>query len=335
MSGIASAPSVGSSRRATEASARPASGSHPGSPPVPSLVVLGDLVLDIAVSVREPLDPGSDAAASVRFYQGGSAANTARMAARLGGRASFVGAVGRDAWGRLLVRVLRDARVEVHAPPVAGMTARIVVLVAPDGERTFATERGAADGLLPAHLHPAWFRRDGLHLPGYSLFSVTLRDAALAACRLAREAGAAVSVDLASRRPLLARGRRAALRDLRAVAPDLLFANSDEAEALTSGGRPEALLEVAAVVALKQGRSGCVVLARSRPGSVALAVGTRPVEARDTTGAGDAFDAGFLLSWLAAPPEARRDPRVLRTAALAGHRAAHRHLGAHRRELGP
>ena len=306
--------------------------------PAPSVVSLGDLVLDIASSFREPLAPGTDAAASIRFRQGGSAANTARMLARLGARASFVGSVGRDAWGSALVRSLRDAGVAVHAPRVAGVTARIVVLVAPDGERSFATERGAADGLRPAHLQPAWFRRDALHLPAYALFHPPLRDAAYAAARSAREAGAVLSVDLASRAPLLARGRVAAREDLAGIAPDLLFANADEAAALTgtrTGARREALLELAPLVVLKQGPAGCLVLVRRGSDALALAVATRPLEAVDTTGAGDAFDAGFLFAWLAAPAESRRDLRVLRVAALAGHRAAHRHLTTVRAEIEP
>lgn len=302
---------------------------------VPSLVALGDLALDVSTALHEPLMPGSDAAAAVRFRQGGSAANTARMAARLGACASFVGAVGRDSWGAALVRSLREAGVTVHAPRVAAPTARIVVLVSPGGERSFATERGAADGLLPAHLRPAWFRHDGLHLPAYSLFQAPLREAAFAAAQMARSAGAAISVDLASRHPLLARGRREARHDLLALAPDLLVANDEEA-AVLRGGRPrEALLELAPVVVLKQGRGGCLVLVRREGGPTALAVATRAVDAPDTTGAGDAFDAGFLLSWLGAAPGKRDDLRVLRAAALAGHGAALRLLSTTRPELDP
>ncbi len=302
---------------------------------VPSVVALGDLVLDVTTAFREPLAPGSDAAASIRFHQGGSAANTARVLARLGARVSFVGAVGRDAWGSALVRSLRDAGVAVHAPRVPGVTARIVVLVAQDGERSFATERGAADALQPEHLQAAWFRRDALHLPAYSLFSAPLRDAAFAAAAYTREGGGAVSVDLASRRPLLAHGRQAAQRDLRELAPDLLFANTDEAAALVGGRARDALLEIAPVVALKQGSSGCLVLVRRGADAIALAVATRAADAADTTGAGDAFDAGFLFAWLAASRASRADPRVLRLAALAGHRAAQRHLTAGRPELEP
>ena len=298
-------------------------------------MTLGDLVLDISVTLREPIANGSDAPAVVRFRQGGSAANTARMVSRLGGTATLVATVGRDAWGNALVRSLRDAGVAVHAPRVGAPTARIVVLVAPGGERSFLTERGAADLLLPAHLREQWFRRDGLHLPGYSLLNAPLREAALAAAGMARGQGAAISVDLSSRRPIAARGRAAARRDIEAVGPDLLFANAEEAAALTGGWRREALLDVAPVVVLKQGRSGCMVLVRRSADVTALAVAAKPVESADTTGAGDAFDAGFLVSWLAAAPEARRDPRTLRAAAMAGHRAALRHLGATRPDLEP
>lgn len=301
----------------------------------PSIVALGDLVLDVSASVREPIATGTDTPATVRFRQGGSAANTARAVARIGGTAVLVAAVGRDPWGTALVRVLRDAEVAVHAPRVAAPTARIVVIVSPNGERSFLTERGAADLLLPGHLQERWFHRDALHLPAYSLFNAPLREAAVAAAGMARAAGAAVSVDLASRRPIAARGRTGARRDIEAVAPDVLFANVEEAAALTGGWRREALLDVAPVVVLKQGRSGCLVLVRRGTDAIALAVAAKAVDAPDTTGAGDAFDAGFLVSWLAADPGARRDPRVLRTAALAGHRAALRHLTSPRPEIEP
>ena len=322
--------------RRPAAPARMAVRSHVhGRPRPPSVAALGDLVLDVSATLREPIANGSDAPAVVRFRQGGSAANTARMVARLGGTAALVAAVGRDAWGAALVRSLRDAHVAVHAPRVPAPTARIVVLVAPDGERSFLTERGAADLLAPGHLQPAWFRRDALHLPAYSLLNAPLREAALAAAEMAHAARAAVSVDLSSRRPIAARGRAAARRDIEAARPDIVFANVGEAAALTGGWRREALLEIAPLVVLKQGRSGCLVLVRRDENVIALAVAAKAIEATDTTGAGDAFDAGFLVSWLAAAPATRRDPRVLRTAALAGHRAALRHLGTARPEVEP
>ena len=102
---------------------------------------------------------------------------------------------------------------------------------------------------------------------------------------MAHEAGALVSVDLASAEPLRAFGAEPARVAVAGVAPDILFAN--EAEEAALGGR---LSELAPLLVVKLGAGGC------RVGDVV--VPTDPIEAADTTGAGDAFDAGFLLGWL-------------------------------------
>lgn len=300
------------------------------------MVALGDLVVDIVASASEPLAHASDSAGSIVFRQGGSAANTARWVARLGGGSVFVGAVGRDDWGRRLRTSLEDVGVRVCVVRKARSTARIVVLVEPGGERTFVTDRGAATQLEPGDLRTAWFRGAGaLHVPAYSLLEEPLGAATLRASELARGAGAVVSVDLASRRPLLARGRRSAWASIAAIAPDLLFANEAEAKGLAGPGGDADLLALAPIVVIKEGAAGCRILARGGSGAsepARLAVPTRPVNAADTTGAGDAFDAGFLLAWLTAPGEGRADTAVLRRAALAGHRAATRLLAGPRTE---
>jgi len=315
------------------------------------ILVLGDVVLDVVARLREPLQRGSDASGTVAFRGGGSAANTARMVARLGGEAVFIGSVGRDQWGRALEGELRRDGVTVHSVHVGAPTARIAVLVETGGERSFVTERGAADHLSAADLRTTWFREAAaLHLPAYSLLNEPLAGAAIRAVRLARDAGAIVSVDLASVRPILAIGRTAAWRRIAGVRPDVLFANGAEAAALC-GSRPlPHLLELAPVVLVKEGPAGCRILAATSvdrsgrtPGSAGpggvrasldLAVAARPVTATDTTGAGDAFDAGFLLAWLAA--DRRPGPghaAALRRAAVAGHRAAARLLSGSRPEL--
>jgi len=300
------------------------------------IVALGDLAVDIVAATKEPLAHASDAAGAIVFRQGGSAANTARWIARLGGEAAFVGAVGRDEWGRRLGASLAEAGVRVHLVRRAGRTARIVALVEPGGERTFITDRGAADQLTPEDLRAAWFAgAAGLHLPAYSLLNEPLGAAARRAAELARAAGATVSVDLASRRPLLSHGRRTAWERIAALAPDLLFANAGEAAALAGARGEHHLLDLAPVVVVKEGPGGCRLIVRGpRPGGepVRLAVATTHIAAADTTGAGDAFDAGFLLAWLGAPAETRHDTAVLRWAALAGHRAAARLLTGPRRE---
>lgn len=299
------------------------------------IVVLGDLALDVVVAPNRPAEAGTDVPGRIAFVQGGSAANTARWLGRLGARATLITAVGRDATGRTLVDAVRRDDVMVRVSRVAGArTARIAVVIGPDGERSFVTDRGAADLLDASHLKSAWFGgARALHLPIYSLIGTPVGDAGRRAIELARSAGALVSVDLASIGPLMARGRRAAYELVATTAPDVLFATSAEAEALLAGGSLDGLLDVAGIAVLKRGSKGATVLARSGAEPLRFEVATAPIAAADTTGAGDAFDAGFLLGWFAALDAGRSLPAALHRAALAGHKAAARQLSTPRPEL--
>ena len=121
-------------------------------------MVLGDLMLDVVLAPARPFERGTDVPGHVSLVQGGSAANTARWLARLGARTTLIAAVGRDAAGRALVDAVRDDKVQARVMRVAGArTGRIGVVVAPDGERSFVADRGAADALSPADLRAAWF----------------------------------------------------------------------------------------------------------------------------------------------------------------------------------
>jgi len=297
--------------------------------------VLGDLMVDVVLAPTRPLETGTDVPGRVALVQGGSAANTARWLGRLGARSSLICAVGRDAAGRALIDALREDGVVARATRVAGArSGRIGVLVTPDGERSFVADRGAADALAPDDLQASWFARaDAVHLPVYSLLGEPLGLAGRRGVTLAREAGALVSVDLASIVPLLSRGRRAARTLIDEVAPDLLFATAAEAEALLGRYRPEGLLDLAPMAVIKRGSKGATVLAREGDDQLRFEVATEHVTATDTTGAGDAFDAGFLVGWFAARAAGRSLPASLQRAALAGHRAATRQLSTPRPEL--
>jgi sugar/nucleoside kinase (ribokinase family) len=254
---------------------------------------MGDLTLDIVVRQSARIESGTDVPAAISFRAGGSAANTARAFARLGGVATFVGAVGDDRLGGLLSSALRRDGVNARLTRARGSTARLVVSVSPSGERSFLTDRGAADSLRWQPTLPALLKAtDALHLPAYSLLKKPLADTALRAARVARAAGALVSVDLASRRPLLAGGSVAARATIAAVNCDVLFANRDEAAALVGPRNLPQLLELAPVVVVKAGAAGCRVLWQD----VDMEIAARPFRASDTTGAGDGFDAGFLFS---------------------------------------
>jgi sugar/nucleoside kinase (ribokinase family) len=311
----------------------------------PRVLVLGDLVLDVVLRAAAPIESGTDVPGRVEIRQGGSAANVARWLARLGARSSLVCAVGRDGAGRSLVTQLRRDDVTVRAIRVAGhRTGRIGVLVAPSGERSFVADRRAATRMEPQDLKPEWF--DGvelIHLPAYSLLVEPLGSAGVRAVELTRARGARgalVSVDLASVGPLLAHGRREARELVTRLKPDLIFATETEAEALLGRHAPDGLLDDTKVAVIKRGPRGARVLTRddqAAPGEPPLKfdVATVPVAAEDTTGAGDAFDAGFIAGWLGAMRGGHTGTNALHRATMAGHRAATRHLRSPRTELPP
>jgi ribokinase len=301
----------------------------------PNTLVVGDLALDVVVAPDRAIEAGTDVPGRVALRQGGSAANTARWLAKLGCRSTLVCAVGRDSAGRALTRTLAADHVTVRATRVPGMrTARIGVIVEPGGERSFVADRGAADHLLPADLREAWFRGLALlHLPTYSLIDEPLSAAAGRALALAHGVGALVSLDLASIGPLLARGRASAVDLVRSTDADILFATAAEADGMLGGGTIEGLLDLAPIAIVKQGSQGATTLASEGTDRLRFEIAAPSVMATDTTGAGDAFDAGFLASWLASRAAGRSTAAALQRAALAGHRTAARHLATPRPEL--
>ena len=312
-------------------------GANAARPSSARVLVLGDLMLDVVLAASRPVESGTDVPGRVEIRQGGSAANTARWLARLGAKVQLVCAVGRDGAGRSLVNQLERDGVTVRATRVAGArTGRIGVLVAPGGERSFVADRRAADRLTPDDLKPDWFERVQLvHLPVYSLLGDPLGQAGARAIELGGARGADSSIDLASIAPLLANGRRAA-RDLIAGArPDVLFATEPEAVALLGNSAADGLLEYARIAVVKRGNRGARVVAREAGVEEPLRfdIATPSVAVSDTTGAGDAFDAGFITGWLGARASGRPEPESLHRATLAGHRAAARHLTGPRIEL--
>jgi ribokinase len=299
----------------------------------PRIVVIGDLLVDVVLAPAVELLAGTDVPGRVMLRQGGSATTTARWLGRGGARVSLIASVGRDVAGRALVRTIVEDGVAPHvARPAGRPTGRVGVFVSPGGERSFVQDRGAALWLAPEHLRPSWFTgADLVHVPAYSLLDHPLGDAGRRAADLGHEAGALVTVDLSSSAPLMAMSRGAAAAVIRGARPDLLFAAGSEAGAVAAA--EEDLLALAPVVVLKRGAAGATLLWSEAAGTKRLHVQATPVEASDTTGAGDAFDAGFILGWLDARRRGRATAAALRAGAVAGNRTAGRHLRGPHLEL--
>ena len=244
------------------------------------LVCLGDLLLDVIVRLEEPLARGlrADAGAVTSVGPGGQAANVAAWAAALGAESRFVGKRADDDAGRLAAAGLRARSVDLVGPVAPGRNGVVVSLVSPDGDRTMASDRGVAPDLRPDELDRAWFDRcDHLHLAGYSLLRSPIDEAALLAASLVPR----VSVDLSSWSVIEAFGAERFRRRLVELAPAVVFANEDE-ERLLGGAVP------GATWVLKRGAAGVRVDGVDHPAASAEAV-------LDTTGAGDALAAGFLV----------------------------------------
>ncbi len=250
------------------------------------ICALGDLLLDVIVRAPEPLAVGADTQVETRVTSGGQAANVASWLAELGEPSRFIGKQADDAAGALVRSLLERRGVDLVGPRVEGKTGVVVSLVGEDGDRSMATDRGIAPELREDELDGAWFEDcRWLHLSGYSLLADPIAGAALAAARLARGTGARVSVDLSSWSAIRARGPERFRTSLEELAPDVVFANEPEWELV---GGAYGLGETAVV---KRGSRGVVVLGASGAEEHAPA----GAEVIDTTGAGDALAAGFIV----------------------------------------
>jgi ribokinase len=245
------------------------------------VVTLGDLLLDVIVRLEEPLAPGDDANASTRIGPGGQAANVAAWVVALGADARCVARRGDDPPGVWLTAQVTGAGVDLVGP-ATGRNGVVVSLVSPEGERTMASDRGTATQLEPGDLDPGWFACDCLHISGYSLLASPIDAAATRAAELAREYGAQVSVDLSAWTRIRAHGAIRFRERLESLAPDVVFGNEHEwAEA--------GAFDTTRVV--KRGAEGFDVVR----GHDVQRCQARDTSVVDTTGAGDALAAGFLV----------------------------------------
>ena len=279
-----------------------------------SVLAVGYVTTDLLIKVRRFAETDEEVPIlSFAEYPGGSAANTAVGLSRLGIRAGLVACTGRDDLGRRGRQALDREGVSTEgmvSSPTGLGSAYVVGIVDERGERQLYTYAGASEELKPEHLNPAVF--DGVTHIHICTLGPDFVERALA---LARDANrpVVVSLDPGTIGSAPGRGER-----LRALLPrvDLLFLNSVELRTLT-GIRDHFALQhhadaLPSRVAVKLGADGCVLYRRGFPQVSAPAFA---VDTLDTTGAGDAFAAGYLAGWMWGLPD--RDLAVFSNAVAA------------------
>jgi sugar/nucleoside kinase (ribokinase family) len=289
--------------------------------PKPRLDVLaiGNAIVDIiaatddAFLAREGLEKGAmrliDADEATRLYEhmgpareisGGSAGNTAAGVAALGGKAGFIGQVADDQLGEIYRHDIRGLGVEFETPAIDNgvPTARSMVLVTPDAQRTMNTFLGAAQHLPADAIDPKQIEDAAiLYLEGYLWDPEVPRRAMTQAIEIARSAGRKVAFTL-SDSFCVDRHKDGFLQLIGGGFIDILFANEHEIQALADAA------DLDGAIAAIAPKVGVLVVTRSEQGALAVAGGDRaevpaePVdEVVDTTGAGDLFAAGFLTGF--------------------------------------
>ena len=240
-----------------------------------SVCTIGDLILDVIVLPDRPLAPDADTPATIRFAAGGQAANVAAWASALGARSRLVCKRGNDLSTQLAAAELARYGVEICGPVVEGRGAVVASVRDAVGRRTMASDRGVAALLSPSEVDPEWVRScDVLHVSGYCLLREPMAEAAIEAARHARR----VTVDLASAHDIELIGAERFAARLDALGADLAFATEAERAAVP---------DFDATWVIKLGARGASFPEGLYPAPA--------VDVLDTTGAGDALAAGYLV----------------------------------------
>jgi len=283
---------------------------------------IGNAIVDVVVRAedsflsRHDMHKGAmmlvDAATAEAIYaamppgeesSGGSAANTCAVAAALGARVAYFGKVADDQLGAVFRHDMQATGVHFPSSPLIGgaPTARCLILVTPDGQRTMNTFLGACVTLDEADVDASIVASAAVtYLEGYLFDPPAAQAAFRRAAAAAHAAGRQVALSLSD--AFCVDRHRAAFRELVAGHVDILFANETEITSLYEENTFEAAAEAArrdvALAALTRSEAGSVILRGAETAEIAA----EPTRLVDTTGAGDAYAAGFLAGLTAGKP---------------------------------
>lgn len=265
---------------------------------MPAILTIGEVLIDLTQVSTTAGDIPLLAA-----NPGGAPANVAVAAARLGASTGFIGKVGRDSFGRLLVRVLQQDGVDVSGVRTdTAPTTMAIVTVSPEGERSFRFVRGADKNLTAEEISPR--QLEGckiLHFGSVSLSAAPVRSATLTAVRQARALGKLVSYD-PNYRDALWDDKEDAIEWMKTPLDmvDILKISDEELPLMTGTTDPEEGSRLLAdkgiqLVMITLGASGVFYRWQGKSGQVPGV----PTRIADTNGAGDTF-LGAVLSRLTA-----------------------------------
>jgi ribokinase len=256
------------------------------------ICVLGDAHLDVVVRRLGPVAADTDTPSRTSVGAGGQAANVAAWVAALGGASRLIYARGTDLAAGLVAAELSGRGVQLAGPVVDGRTGVVVSLSDGGRSRSMLTDRGVGPRFAATALRESWL--DGctwLHLPAYSLVSDPISAAAQAAAAAAAGRAARLSIDLSSTAALAGFGVARFARLLAALRPDVILGTEAEMALLDTAPRPPVppaeTAPTGPELVVKLGAAGVRVAGRLYPAAA--------TEAVDSTGAGDAFAAGYLL----------------------------------------
>ena len=261
------------------------------------ILCIGDVMLDVVVRINTEVNYGSDTPAKISTHGGGAAANVASWLAFSNHEVQLVSRVGDDPAGTAVMAELDKLGVQHGNIVIQGaQTGVVAVLVDKTGERTMFPESGANSGLNLSDL-PALENVSAVYLSGYSLLNPASTTGVVAMVNAITSARIPIIFDPAS----VGTMNHVGLASVKNILPrmDIVILNEEEAFYLT--GRSDIQLalkelnELVPIVVIKRGSQGAIAIKRDLD---SLEVSAKSANVIDTTGAGDAFAAGFIGSWI-------------------------------------